>query len=143
MCPCAVLSSGQAEPLSRQALCSSTLAPRPDCGGICPPTLPGCGFKATGQCKLCFPGPARLLLLFLSQERQRLLSASCATGCSSLPLQGAAAVVLAPQDGRIHLQKSGPDVCLMRDTGQFLPSPRAGVWRPKTVIHLINGLVFV
>ena len=75
VCPCAVSPSGR------------RCAPRPwlqgQTAGISPPTLPGCGFKAAGQCKLCFPGPARLLLLLLllhSQECQQLLRASCAAG---------------------------------------------------------------
>lgn len=108
--------------------------------GVSPPTLPSCGCKAAGQCKLGSPGPARPLLLLHSQECQRLLRASCAAGSGSL-LQGAAAVVLAPLDGRTHLQESG-QVCVLNarhSTG--LPSPCWGT-EPHS-ITLINGLVFV
>lgn len=79
--------------------------------GLYPPALPGCGFKATGQCKLDFPGPARLpLLLVHVQECPWLCRAACAAS-KSASLQGAAAGVLVLQDGKLHLQKSGPDVC--------------------------------
>lgn len=57
-------------------LCSGSMA---KLQGIYSFTLTSCGFKATGQCKLCFPGPARLFLLFYFQECQQLLEASYAT----------------------------------------------------------------
>lgn len=118
-----------------QALCSYALAPGPNWGGIYPPTLPGGGFKAAGQCKLGFPGPARLLLLLHSRECQRLLE---------LPvLPDEAAAVSKGLRLWSWLHKDPPPevrarcVCLMRDTVQVFAFTQAGVWRPpnKNISH--------
>lgn len=105
---CCVLVLGQVGRLSRQALCFSTPAPGPNCGGCYPPTLPICGFKAAGQCKLCFLGPARLLLHSgMSVAPQSLLCCwlrqpLSPRGCSHGP---------GPTRRKDPPQKSGPGVC--------------------------------
>lgn len=127
----------------RRGRCALVLCPPPRAGPVllCPnskaklgastPPLPGCGFKAAGQCKLGFPGPARLLLLL----RASVLPAEAAS------LQGASDVVPAP-DRRIHLQKSGQMCVLNARHRTVFAFAQAGEWRPQTGIHL-NGLVFV
>lgn len=140
MCPCAVFLLGQSRAFSLQALHSSDLAQGQASGHLLfPPDQ--LWFKATGQCKLCSPGPARLflLLLFLFQE--------CVSSSLKPPMPPTEATSLSkgfsPSPGprwRDPPPHSGPDVCLMRDTVQFFAFTQSWAWRPKTV-HLINGLV--
>lgn len=128
----------------RRGRCALVLCPPPRAGPVllCPnskaklgastPPLPGCGFKAAGQCKLGFPGPARLLLLL----RASVLPAEAAS------LQGASDVVPAPQTEGSTSRSQARCVCLMRDTEQFLPSPRLGSGGPKQEYILTAWFLF-
>lgn len=114
-----------------QALCSYALTPRPNGGALAP--LPGCGFKAAGQCKLGFPGPARLLLL-----AQSLLCCQL----RQLSLKGASDTVPAPQDGKTHLQRSGQMCVLNARHRTVFAFTQAGVWRPKQEYISMAWLLF-
>lgn len=63
-----------------------------------------------------------------------LRNASCAAGSGSLS-QGAAAVVLAPPDGRTHLQESGQACVLNARHSTGLPSPTLGHGAPQYYSH--------
>lgn len=136
VCPCAVSSSSGRAETSPQALHSSVMAPsRAKLQGIYSFTLTSCGFKATGQCKLCFPSPARLFFLLHSQECQQLLEASSATNCSNFSLQGASALILA-QDGRTHLHIQG-QICVLnaRHSTVFCLHPEQGLEAQNNTFH--------
>lgn len=107
-CPCAVslLSGRQSASLGRP--CASPPRLRGHTAGAAHPALPSCSFKAAGQCKLCFLGPARLPLhsgmvaapqsLLCCWLRQPLSPRGCNHGPG-------------PTGWKDPPQKSGPGVC--------------------------------
>lgn len=127
VCPCAVPSSP-----------GRTCAPLPGLQDTSPPSPPGWGLELQD----CVHDDSRAQQGCCCSAPLRNVRGSCAASRGSLSLREAVAVMVprwkAPSpEGRARC------MCLKAKQYSFLPSPRAGAWRPKIGVHLINGVLFV